>query len=99
MTTTDIANATAEEDRILRTWTPLILRVILLLSSIIMATGIAQSLAFAPGFYVRRFQAVQRGQLRGSETLVQLLDGMSHGDPHGTMTIGLYLMTLVRLEE
>ena len=91
------AIATSEEDRILRTWTPLILRVILLLSSIIMATGIAQSLAFAPGFYVRRFQAIQRGQLRGSETLVQLLDGMRHGDPHGTMTIGLYLLTLVPL--
>ena len=93
----ETAIETSEEDSILRTWTPLLLRAILLLSSIIMTTGIAQSLVFAPGFYVRRFQAIQRGQLRGGETLVQLIDGMRHGDSHGTMTIGLYVLTLVPL--
>ena len=89
--------ATGDEDRILRTWTPIILRSILLLSSIVMAVGIAQSLAFAPGFYVHRFHAIQHGQLHASETLAELLDEMRHGDPHGIMTIGLYLLTLVPL--
>jgi uncharacterized membrane protein len=93
----ETAIATGEEDRIMRTWTPIMLRFILLLSSIVMAVGIAQSLAFAPGFYVHRFHAIQQGQLHASETLVQLLDGMRHGDPHGLMTIGLYLLTLVPL--
>jgi uncharacterized membrane protein len=89
--------ARGDEDRILRTWTPIILRSILLLSSIVMAVGIAQSLAFAPGFYVHRFHAIQHGQLHASETLAELLDEMRHGDPHGIMTIGLYLLTLVPL--
>ena len=94
----ETAFATAEEDRILRTWTPLILRIILLFSSIVMALGIAQSLVFAPGFFVRRFHAIQSsGQLHARDTVAQLLDEMRHGDPHGTMTIGLYLLTLVPL--
>ncbi len=93
----DTAVATGEEDRILRTWTPLILRVILLVSSIVMAVGIAQSLAFAPGFYVRRFHAIQLGQLHVRDGLAQLMDEMRNGDPHGTMTIGLFLLTLVPL--
>jgi uncharacterized membrane protein len=59
---------TGEEDRILRTWTPLILRSILLLSSIVIAVGIAQSLTYAPGFYVRRFHAIQHGQLHERES-------------------------------
>jgi uncharacterized membrane protein len=97
METTETAITTGEEDRILRRWTPLILRSILILSSIVMAVGIAQSLAFAPGFYIRRFHAIQHDQLHPSESLAQLLDEMRHGDPHGIMTIGLYLLTLVPL--
>jgi uncharacterized membrane protein len=93
----DTVTATGEEDRILRTWTPLILRVILLASSIVMAIGIAQSLAFAPGFYVSRFHAIQLGQLHVRDGLSQLIDETRKGDPHGTMTIGLFLLTLVPL--
>jgi uncharacterized membrane protein len=93
----ETAIATGEEDRILRIWTPLILRCVLILSAIVMTVGIAQSVAFAPGFYVRRFHAVQQGQLHVRESFVQLLDEMRHGDPHGIMTIGLYLLTLVPL--
>ena len=93
----ETAIASGEEDRILRTWTPLILRSILLLSSIVMAVGIAQSLAVAPGFFVRRFHAIQQGQLHVRESVPQLLAEMRQGDPHGLMTIGLYLLTLVPL--
>jgi uncharacterized membrane protein len=97
MTTTDIANATAEEERILRTWTPLILRAILIASAIIMVVGIAQAIAFAPDFYLRRFQAIQNGQLHVREGFVQLIEGMRQGDPHAVMTMGLYVLTLVPL--
>jgi uncharacterized membrane protein len=97
MTTTDIANAKAEEDRILRTWTPLILRVILILSAVIMIVGVGQAIALAPDFYVRRFQAIQHGQLHVRESLGQLIFGMRQGDPHAVMTIGLYVLTLVPL--
>lgn len=92
------AIATNEEDRILRRWTPLILRIILLLSVSVMAVGIAQSAALAPGFFVGRYHALQEsGQLHARETVAQLIDEMRRGDPHGTMTIGLYLLTLVPL--
>jgi uncharacterized membrane protein len=97
MTTTDSANATAEEDRILRTWTPLILRVILILSAVIMIVGVGQAIALAPDFYVRRFQAIQHGQLHVRESFAQLIYGMRQGDPHAVMTIGLYVLTLVPL--
>ncbi len=95
--TTDIDTATAEEDRILRTWTPLILRAILIASAIIMVVGIAQAIALAPDFYVRRFQAIQHGQLHVREGFAQLIEGMHQGDPHAVMTIGLYVLTLVPL--
>jgi uncharacterized membrane protein len=97
MTTTDIAAATAEEDRILRTWTPLLLRVILIFSAIILVAGIAQAILVAPDFYLRRFQAIQSGQLHVRESFAQLVDGMRQGDPHAIMTIGLYVLQLVPL--
>jgi uncharacterized membrane protein len=91
------ATATREEDRILRNWTPLLLRTILIVSSIVMVVGIAETFAQAPGFYVGRFHAIQLGQLHVRESLPQLIDEMRHGDPHGIMIIGLYLLTLVPL--
>ena len=93
----ETTHITGEEDRILRAWTPLILRTVLLVSSIVMAAGIAQSVAFAPGFYVSRFHAIQLGQMHVRDSLAQLIDEMRKGDPHGTMTIGLFLLTLVPL--
>lgn len=94
---TDGVVATAEEDRILRTWTPLILRVILIFSAIILVAGIAQAIVVAPDFYLRRFRAIQSGQLHVKESFAQLIGGMRQGDPHAIMTIGLYVLTLVPL--
>ncbi len=88
---------TSDEDRILRIWTPLILRSILVASAVILAVGIAQTAVFAPGFYIGRFHALQHGELHTRESLTQLLSGMRHGDPHGIMIIGLYLLTMVPL--
>jgi uncharacterized membrane protein len=88
---------TAEEDRILRTWTPLILRTILIVSAITMVAGIALSVAFAPDYYVHRFQGIQHGQLFGRESFAQLEEGMRQGQPHAVMIIGLYGLTLVPL--
>jgi uncharacterized membrane protein len=93
----DIAAAAEEEDRILRTWTPLILRAILIASAIIMVVGVAQAIALAPDFYLRRFHAIQHGQLHVREGFAQLIEGMHQGDPHAVMTIGLYVLTLVPL--
>jgi uncharacterized membrane protein len=89
--------AAAEEDRILRIWTPRILRTILIVSSIILVAGIAETAAQAPGYYVQRFHAIQHGRLRGAEGFETLIHEMRSGDPHAIMTIGLYLLTLVPL--
>lgn len=89
--------ATNEEDRILRTWTPLILRAILIVSAIIMMAGLVLSIAFAPDYYVHRFEAIQRGQLYGRSDFAQLLDGMRTGQPHSVLIVGLYVLTLVPL--
>jgi uncharacterized membrane protein len=88
---------TSDGDRILRTWTPLILRSILVASAIILAAGIAQTAIFAPGFYISRFHELQHGELHSRESLAQVLNGMRHGDPHGIMIVGLYLLTMVPL--
>jgi uncharacterized membrane protein len=91
------AAATADEDRILRRWTPLILRAILIVSTVIMVAGIALSIAFAPSYYVGRFDAIQQGRLFGRESIWQLVQGMRQGQPHSVMIIGLYVLTLVPL--
>ncbi|HVC44664.1 MAG TPA: DUF1634 domain-containing protein [Candidatus Binataceae bacterium] len=90
-------SATAEEDRILRDWTPRILRTILIVSSIILVIGIAATAAQVPGYYVRRFYAVKHGHVQGSEKFATLVAHMRHGDPRSIMTIGLYILTLVPL--
>src|SRR5512143_2186547 len=87
-----------EEDRILRTWTPLILRAVLLASLIVLVIGIVESALLAPGSFARRFHSLRgRGELGPRESLSELITYMRHGDPHSTMTIGLYLLTLVPL--
>jgi uncharacterized membrane protein len=91
------ATATADEDRILRRWTPLILRAILSVSTVIMVAGIGLSMAFAPDYYVGRFDAVRHGRLFGRESVSQLVQGMRQGQPHAVMIIGLYILTLVPL--
>ena len=86
------ATATADEDRILRRWTPLILRAILIVSTVIMVAGIALSMAFAPDYYVGRFDAIRLGRLFGRESMSQLVHGMRQGQPHAVMIIGLYIL-------
>lgn len=87
-----------EEDRILRVWTPLILRTILFASVIILVAGIIAMATAAPGYYVQRFHAAQIASLRHqppswSATVQQAI----HGNPHSLMTLGLLVLTLVPL--
>ncbi len=89
--------ATADEDRILRTWTPLILRSVLIVSTVVLTIGIVATVLHAPGFYVERFHALQRGHLQDAENLWTLFVGLKAGSPHSIMTIGLYVLTLVPL--
>ncbi len=87
----------ADEDRILRVWTPLLLRTILIAAISVMAIGLLLAYTYAPGYYVLRYRAVQHNQLIGKEKFVGLVDRVLSGQPHAVLTIGLFVLTLVPL--
>ena len=86
-----------EEDRILREWTPILLRSILIAAMIVLGAGLVLTYTFAPDYYVERYQAAQHGHLIGKETIGRLFDGVRQGNPHAVLTIGLFVLTLVPL--
>ncbi|MGA7872689.1 MAG: DUF1634 domain-containing protein [Candidatus Binatus sp.] len=86
-----------EEDRILRVWTPILLRTILIAAMITLVTGLFLTYTSAPDYYVERYQAAQHGQLLGREKFALLFDRVRTGNPHAVLTIGLFVLTLVPL--
>ena len=89
--------AKPEEDRILRQWTPVLLRSILIAAMAVLGVGLVLSYRLAPDYYVQRYQAAQHGHLFGREALGLLLAGVRQGNPHAVLTIGLFTLTLVPL--
>jgi uncharacterized membrane protein len=87
----------ADEDRILRVWTPLLLRTILIAAAIILIIGLVMMAAQSPGHYVHRYRQIQNGEVHARETFAQLIQNSAQGDPHSIMTIGLFVLTLVPL--
>jgi uncharacterized membrane protein len=88
----------AEEDRVLREWTPVLLRAILGVSVVLLVAGIIVMATRAPGYYVSRFHAAQHGRrmlVRGNWSEVFI--SARHGNPHSIMTLGLVTLTLVPL--
>lgn len=87
-----------EEDRILRVWTPIVLRGSVFASAAVLVAGLVAEAVMTPGYYVERFHDLQRGaELRGSESWTTVLSGAFKGRPHEVLTIGLLLLTLVPL--
>jgi len=86
-----------EEDRILRVWTPILLRTILIAAAVVLAVGLFLMATKAPGFYVERFRAVQAGHMHPPESFSQIIPATLAGDPHSVMTLGLFILTLVPL--
>jgi uncharacterized membrane protein len=93
----NLKTQSAEEDRILRVWTPILLRTILIAASVVLAFGLFLMATQAPGFYVQRFHAVQAGHLHPLESFSQEVTRAFQGDPHSVMTCGLFILTLVPL--
>ena len=87
----------SEEDRILRVWTPILLRTILIAAMAVLIIGLFLMATYAPGYYVQRFHAVQAGQMHQPETFSQIISGALARDPHSVMTLGLFILTLVPL--
>ena len=89
--------AGAEEDRILRYWTPILLRSIVLVAMTALIVGLILAAVRTPGYFVDRYQQVQLGHLIGRESLAVIWSKLLAGDPHAILTIGLFLLTLVPL--
>lgn len=90
----------SEETRILREWTPMILRTILIVATLAIVTGMALMMAREPGYYVKQYRAVQQSvgfSFRQHLSFSQLAHQASSGNPHAIMTIGLIVLTLVPL--
>ncbi len=84
-----------DEERLLRVWTPLILRSVLMVAVSILSIGLLRSVA-APGYYVKRFHELQRAvNLRHPADLERLAAGALNGDGRAIMTLGLMVLTLV----
>jgi len=86
-----------DEARILRVWTPVLLRTILITAATILILGLLLMATRSPGYYVQRYQAVQAGGLHERERFGELIANALGGDPHSVMTVGLFMLTLVPL--
>src|SRR6202166_1181663 len=93
----DLRMPKQDEDRILREWTPILLRSILIASMITLILGLVLTYTFAPDYYVQRYDEVRQGHLIGKEKIGLLFDRVREGNPHAVLTIGLFVLTLVPL--
>jgi len=87
-----------DEDRILRVWTPILLRTILIISGIILLIGLALMVTQSPGAYVARVRAIQSGQrMYEPDPWLKMFNLGMHGDPRQIVMVGLVVLTLVPL--
>jgi uncharacterized membrane protein len=85
-----------EEDRVLRAWTPVILRSALLSAVVLLVIGLIESIVASPGHYSARFHELQRGvNLRSPEDFRLLVGDALAGNGRAIATIGLMMLTLV----
>ena len=87
----------SKEDDILREWTPLILRMLLIVAATILVAGLIILALSSPDYYVTRFQAAQHGKSHIREEWAQLGAEAIRGDPHSVLMIGLLVLTFVPL--
>jgi uncharacterized membrane protein len=87
----------AEEERILRLWTPILLRSIVVVAMTVLVTGLVLTATIAPNYFVHRYHQVQLGHLFGREHLLTIWPNLIAGQPHAVLTVGLFMLTLVPL--
>jgi uncharacterized membrane protein len=89
---------TDDEERILRVWTPIILRTILATAIVVLLIGLISMAWQNPGYYVARFHHLQKiGHLQNRESVAALVAASLKGEPRPIMTLGLMVLTLVPL--
>ena len=58
-----------EEDRILRVWTPILLRSILIAAMVLLVAGLVLDYTYAPDYYVERYNAATGKSLDKNKVL------------------------------
>ena len=87
-----------DEDRILRVWTPRILRASVLASSALLILGLVVMGLTAPGFYIDRVDDIQtHGRKAVTQDWTSLTTEAFHGHPRAILMVGLLILTLVPL--
>jgi uncharacterized membrane protein len=86
-----------EEDRILRFWTPILLRTIVILAMFALIAGLVGSALLTPDKYVEHYRQVRLGHLAGAEDIIHIVSSAFAGEPRAMLMLGLYLLTLVPL--
>jgi uncharacterized membrane protein len=90
-------SVSAEEDRILRLWTPILLRSIVIVAMTVLIGGLVLTATTAPNYFVGRYRQIQLGHLIGRERIASIWSNLLAGKPHAVLTVGLFLLTLVPL--
>lgn len=83
-----------EEDRILRVWTPVLLRTVLTVAVLLMAAGVGRALLAAP---MHGDPGLVGGLAPAHTALPMLLSAAIQGDANAMATLGLMVLTLVPL--
>src|SRR5579871_6083604 len=91
-------NSIAEEERILRVWTPILLRTILVAAIVLLLAGLIVMAWHNPGQYVARFHRLQsHTRYENRQSLAYLASTAIGGNSPSIMPLGLLLLRLVRL--
>jgi uncharacterized membrane protein len=87
-----------DEDRVLRVWTPIILRVSVLTSAALLILGLIVMALETPGFYVARVHEIQtHGRAADRQPWGALAVDAIHGQPRAILVLGLLVLTMVPL--
>ncbi len=86
-----------EEERILRVWTPVLLRTILMVAVTLLLLALAQTFRRSHGNYAESLRWIQQTAPEAQKSLPYLAVGACHGSPTAIATLGLMVLTLVPL--
>ncbi len=85
------------EERILRVWTPILLRTILGTAVILLTAGLLVSIMHSSSDYPAALQAIQQNSIEAHRPAASLLTEAATGDAIAIVTLGLFVLTLVPL--
>ena len=93
-----LTDTASDEERILRVWTPVILRSILSIAIALILVGLLMMAWKNPASYTAHFHRLQsHARAENREPISMLVAGALEGSPRSIMTLGLMVLTLVPL--